>query len=79
MSRIHHRLFIMSTGKEITVEPKTLEAQSDTYSHAGAIIAGGIVSEDPAVRDFYGDAVSEAYRMKSELVSQHLADIGMGK
>jgi len=69
----------MSTGKEMNVEPKTLEAQSDTTSHAGAITSGGIVSEDPAVRDFYGDAVSEAYRMKSELVSQHLADIGMGK
>ncbi|KAF3037050.1 hypothetical protein E8E11_005406 [Didymella keratinophila] len=69
----------MSTGKEMNVEPKTLEAQSDTTSHAGAIASGGIASEDPAVRDFYGDAVSEAYRMKSELVSQHLADIGMGK
>ena len=69
----------MDTGKEINIEPKALEAQSDTNSHAGAIASGGIVSEDPAVRDFYGDAVSEAYRMKSELVSQHLADIGMGK
>ncbi|KAJ4331537.1 hypothetical protein N0V87_009081 [Didymella glomerata] len=69
----------MSTGKEATVEPKTLEAQSDTNSHAGAITSAGIVSEDPAVRDFYGDAVSEVYRMKSDLASQHLADIGMGK
>lgn len=69
----------MSAGKEINVEPKTLEAQSDTNSHAGAVTSGAIVSEDPAVREFYGDAVSEAYRMKSELVSQHLADIGMGK
>ena len=37
------------------------------------------VSDDPALRKFYGDAISEAYRMKSELVAQHLSDIGMGK
>lgn len=65
----------MSTKNEIDIEPKSLEAQSDTNSHAGAITSGGIVSEDPAVRDFYGNAVSEAYRMKPELVSQHLAGI----
>lgn len=36
-------------------------------------------AEDPEIRDFYGPAVSEAYRLKSELVAQHLAKIGMGR
>lgn len=35
--------------------------------------------DDPVVSDFYGSAVSEAYRLKSELVAKHLAEIGMGK
>lgn len=35
--------------------------------------------DDPTVRDFYGDSVSDSYRLKSELVSKHLAEIGMGK
>lgn len=37
------------------------------------------VTDDEAIRDFYGSAVSEAYRLKSELVSEHLLNIGMGK
>lgn len=36
-------------------------------------------AEDSEIRDFYGPAVSEAYRLKSELVAQHLAKIGMGR
>lgn len=36
-------------------------------------------AEDSEIRDFYGPAVKEAYRLKSELVAQHLAKIGMGK
>ncbi|QKX63773.1 uncharacterized protein TRUGW13939_10944, partial [Talaromyces rugulosus] len=36
-------------------------------------------AEDSKIRDFYGPAVSEAYRLKSELVAQHLAKIGMGR
>lgn len=43
------------------------------------VASGTIVSDDPAVRNFYGDAISEAYRMKSELVAEHLSNIGMGK
>ncbi len=37
------------------------------------------VHDDPGIRDFYQDAVTESYRLKSELVAQHLAEIGMGK
>lgn len=35
--------------------------------------------EDSAIRDFYGSAISQSYRLKSELVAEHLAKIGMGK
>ncbi|KAL1637203.1 hypothetical protein SLS56_000862 [Neofusicoccum ribis] len=35
--------------------------------------------DDPTVRDFYGNCLSDSYRLKSELVSKHLAEIGMGK
>lgn len=35
--------------------------------------------EDSAVRDFYGSAVNESYRLKSELVARHLSEIGTGK
>lgn len=38
-----------------------------------------VISEDPTVEAFYHDAVSESYRLKSELVAQHLAEIGMGR
>lgn len=38
-----------------------------------------VVVADAAVRDFYGGSVDDSYRLKSELVSQHLTEIGMGK
>lgn len=37
------------------------------------------VTDDAAIRDFYGSAVNEAYRLKSELVSEHLLASGMGR
>ncbi|KAL1857587.1 hypothetical protein Daus18300_010227 [Diaporthe australafricana] len=37
------------------------------------------VVDDQEVSDFYGSSVSDTYRLKSELVAQHLAEIGMGK
>lgn len=38
-----------------------------------------LADEDSAIRDFYGSAISQSYRLKSELVAEHLAKIGMGK
>ncbi|CCT73135.1 related to synaptic vesicle transporter SV2 (major facilitator superfamily) [Fusarium fujikuroi IMI 58289] len=35
--------------------------------------------EDSAVREFYGSAVNESYRLKSELVARHLSEIGTGR
>ncbi|KAK2608253.1 hypothetical protein N8I77_006875 [Diaporthe amygdali] len=37
------------------------------------------VVDDQEVSDFYGNSVSDAYRLKSELVAHHLAEIGMGR
>lgn len=38
-----------------------------------------VVIDDAVVREFYTGAVEDSYRLKSELVAQHLAEIGMGK
>lgn len=35
--------------------------------------------EDSAVRDFYGSAVNESYRLKSEVIAEHLSAIGTGR
>lgn len=38
-----------------------------------------VVSADQENSEFYGSSVSDTYRLKSELVATHLAEIGMGK
>lgn len=35
--------------------------------------------DDKDVSSFYGSAVSDSYRLKSELVAAHLTQIGMGR
>ena len=35
--------------------------------------------EDKANREFYGDSISESYRLKSELVANCMTEIGMGR
>lgn len=35
--------------------------------------------DDSNIRDFYAGAISDKYRLKSEIVAKHLADTGMGK
>lgn len=69
----------MSAKGEKTVDDKSIEPQLAASRSPASICQGDINNEDPAIRDFYGDAISETYRLKSELVAQHLADIGMGK
>lgn len=69
----------MDASKEIDAKPNSLQALSNTSKDPENVTSGTFVSDDPAIRDFYGDVVSEAYRLKSELVAQHLTDIGMGK
>lgn len=43
--------------------------------------AAGIAGDggDEAAHHFYSSSISDSYRRKSELVSQQLAEIGMGK
>ena len=48
----------------------------DPHGTAAAMVDGG---GDGAALRFYSRSVSDSYRLKSELVSQHLAEIGMGK
>lgn len=38
-----------------------------------------LVTEDGGVRDFYSSAVNESYRLKSELIAEHLSEIGTGR
>lgn len=67
----------MSEKSVISDEPKGAEVPA---AKATSIRHGQLDEiDDQAVSDFYGGAVSEAYRLKSELVAKHLAEIGMGK
>ncbi|OAL44006.1 MFS general substrate transporter [Pyrenochaeta sp. DS3sAY3a] len=69
----------MDASKEIEAKQNSLQALSNTSKDPENVTSGTFVTDDPAIQDFYGDVVSEAYRLKSELVAQHLTDIGMGK
>lgn len=55
---------------------------AEVPAHKAASVRHGELVEDiddPVASEFYGGAVSETYRLKSELVARHLAGIGMGK
>ncbi|KAL6707817.1 hypothetical protein ACN47E_003717 [Coniothyrium glycines] len=70
----------MSSPKQSEPQEKLFDAPStDTKEPISSGASGTVVAEDAAIGEFYGDAVSAAYRQKSELVAQHLANIGMGK
>lgn len=63
-------------------EPKGKEVPNGDLdqSRSQSITHGDVaVLDDAEVSDFYGSAVSETYRLKSELIAAHLAEIGMGK
>lgn len=55
------------------------KADSTARKENSIVSSAPVVIGDAAIREFYGDSISGPYRMKSELVAQHLADIGMGK
>lgn len=69
----------MSAKGEKTTDDKSLGPQLAASQSPASICQGDINNEDAAIREFYGSAISETYRLKSELVAQHLAEIGMGK
>jgi hypothetical protein len=51
----------------------SVEANSD---HGVGIVES---LEDQTNREFYGASISDSYRMKSEIVSKCMDDIGMGR
>lgn len=57
------------------VTAKGPSRSEDPHETAAAVMGGG----DEAAHRFYSSSVSNSYRLKSELVSQHLAEIGMGR
>lgn len=66
----------MSTKSDLTPELRGKEASAK----APSIQPGELNALDDAeTSDFYGSSVTESYRLKSELVATHLAEIGMGR
>ncbi|PSR82631.1 sugar transporter [Coniella lustricola] len=66
----------MSAKPDLTPELKG----SDVSAEAPSIRHGDLDTLDDAeVSEFYGSAVTESYRLKSELVASHLGEIGMGR
>lgn len=66
--------YTMSSEKSEESKGKDVLTREPSVGHGEL----GVV-DDQEVSDFYGSSVSESYRLKSELVAQHLAEIGMGK
>ncbi|KAK6077944.1 membrane transporter [Seiridium cupressi] len=66
-------------------DPEKISSHKEAQSGLSGVTSPSVhngsmgVDDDAAIRDFYGSAVSEVYRLKSELVSEHLLSIGMGK
>ncbi|KAJ3539019.1 hypothetical protein NM208_g5659 [Fusarium decemcellulare] len=67
----------------ITPSPASKEVPATKLEHsstASSIRPGETHAvEDSAVADFYGSAVNESYRLKSELIAEHLSQIGTGR
>ncbi|KAJ4390985.1 hypothetical protein N0V93_004584 [Gnomoniopsis smithogilvyi] len=57
----------MSNNKDIVTKPPSI--------HEGQL---GLV-DDYEVSNFYGNSVTKSYRLKSELIANHMTEIGMGK
>ncbi|KAM0431272.1 hypothetical protein ACHAPT_005242 [Fusarium lateritium] len=64
-----------------TSAPKDTSGTKLEHSSTASSIRPGETHavEDSAVRDFYGSAVNESYRLKSELIAEHLSGIGTGR
>jgi len=68
------------SSKRTDVE-KVMPVDADTQLRRHSTVAEGVMesAEDAVNRDLYGSSISDAYRMKSELITHHIAIIGMGK
>jgi hypothetical protein len=64
----------------MAAEKKIDEEIAPAPSRAASLTIGTIEkAEDIANREFYGNSISDSYRLKSELVSQCMEEIGMGR
>ncbi|KAH7239864.1 hypothetical protein FSOLCH5_014215 [Fusarium solani] len=61
--------------------PKDISGTKLEHSSTASSVRPGETHavEDSAVREFYGSAVNESYRLKSELIAEHLSAIGTGR
>ena len=63
----------MATSEKLKGNNYDVEAESD---HGVGVIEP---LEDFVNREFYGSSISDSYRMKSEIVSKAMTEIGMGR
>jgi hypothetical protein len=64
----------------MTAEKKIDEEIAPSPSRAASLTIGTIEKPvDIANREFYGNSISDSYRMKSELISQCMEQTGMGR
>ncbi|KAM0438099.1 hypothetical protein ACHAQK_006830 [Fusarium lateritium] len=70
----------MSLNNDNSAAEKAMGPKLQQSASASSVRDGELnIVEDGAIRDFYGSAVNESYRLKSELVAEHLTGIGTGK
>lgn len=72
MSQISPELLTDSMAKKDEITP---QPQSAPSMYEGQVK----VLDDQENRDFYGGSITDSYRLKSELVSACLEEIGMGR
>lgn len=66
------------TGHEEINKPEHYGGDAETGS-AISPAAGSLENIDDITKDFLGASVSDAYRLKSKLISKALSEIGMGR
>lgn len=66
--------------EEIHKGPGQGEKTDPTLAKVDSVEIGKIAAIDDAeTRDFYGSSTTDSYRLKSELVSRCLEEVGMGR
>lgn len=72
----HHRVeHIINMESEKKVQSFSIGDNMSPETEVGTVVDIG----DEGTRNFYGSAVSDSYRMKSEIVNQCMEEIGMGR
>lgn len=64
----------------IVSEDKKVDPMTDDLGRAESLKVNVIAdAEDEANRQFYGNSITDSYRLKSELVGKCMEEIGMGR